>query len=58
MRGGFLDCFELLNALLEGFSDYSLKELRCKQQGDSCRFGVADTDLYLFNLDWNLPLFC
>lgn len=37
-----LDCFEFWDALLQSFYDYSLKGLRCKQQGGSCGFSVVD----------------
>ncbi len=38
------------------FCDYTFKELRCKQQGGSCGFGVVDAGLYLSNLNLDLLL--
>ena len=47
----FLDSFELWDGLLESSFDYSLRELGPKQQRASCRFGVVDIGVYLFNLN-------
>ncbi|GAI15789.1 unnamed protein product, partial [marine sediment metagenome] len=43
--------FQLWDGLLESFCDYTLKELRCKQQGNDCGFGMVDTGFWLFNLN-------
>lgn len=45
----YFDC--KMMGQLASFSDYTLRKLRCEQQGDSHVFGVGHESLYLFTLN-------